>query len=174
MAITGTGNYFEDFVVGDVYEHPRGRTVTNFDNYAITHMSLNTAQAHFNRDYVIKSTNGQFRERIAVGPSTIALVVGMTSEDMSENAFMDVGYTGIRLPNPVYAGDTLYASSEVLELRDDPNRSDAGIMRYRFTGKNTDAKVVCEGERTISVKKRIAWADRDGNTKTAQPQRSTT
>lgn len=168
MAITGNGNYFEDFVVGDVYEHQRGRTITNFDNYAITHMSLNTAQAHFNRDYVEKTTKGQFRERIAVGPSTIAMVVGMTSEDMSENAFMDVGYTGIRLPNPVYAGDTLYASSEVLELRDDPARSDAGLMRYKFTGKNTDGKLVCEGERTVLVKKRAAWAKADGNAGAAQ------
>jgi len=163
MGWTGSGNYFEDFTVGDVYEHPRGRTVTNFDNYAITHLSLNTAQAHFNLDFVVRNTGGQFRERIAVGPSTIALVVGMTTEDMGENAFLDVGYTGIRLPNPVYAGDTLYAQSEVLELREHPTRSDAGLLRYRFIGTNAEGKRVCEGERTLLVKKRAAWAARDGN-----------
>lgn len=168
MGMTGTGNYFEDFKVGDVYEHQRGRTVTNFDNYAITHMSLNTAQAHFDRDYSTRAMGGRFRERIVVGPCTIALVVGMTSQDMSENAFMDIGYTAIRLPNPVFAGDTLYAKSEVLEVRDDDKRPDAGVLRYRFTGINSDGKIVAEGERTVLVKKRTVWTVVDGNAELAQ------
>jgi acyl dehydratase len=174
MAITGTGNYFEDFKVGDVYEHPRARTVTNFDNYAVTHLSLNTAQAHFDLDYSRKALDGRFRERIVVGPCTIALVVGMTSEDMSENAFMDLGYTAIRLPSPVFAGDTLYAKSEVLELRDDEPSGDAGVMRYRFTGFNSEGKMVAEGERTVLLKKRAAWAAADGNAEATQRSGSKT
>ena len=82
---------------------------------------------------------------------------------MGENAFMDVAYTGIRLPTPVYAGDTLAAQSEVLEVREHESRNDAGLMRYRFTGTNQDGKVVCQGERTLLIKKRSAWAERDGN-----------
>lgn len=162
MAITGTGNYFEDFTIGDVYEHTRGRTVTNFDNYAITHQSLNTAQAHFNLE-LSKQAMGGLPERLVAGPCTIALVVGLTSEDMSENALLDVGYTAIRLPNPVFSGDTLTASSEVLELRDDPERTDVGLMRYRFTGFNQHGKVVAEGERTVRVKRQAAWAEVDGH-----------
>jgi len=163
MGITGSSNYFEDFTVGDVYEHVRGRTVTNFDNYAVTHMSLNTAQSHFNLERA-KDVLGGLPERIVAGPCTIALVVGLTSQDMSENAFMDIGMTGLRLSTPVFAGDTLYARSEVLELSDDAHRNDAGVMRYRFTGTNQKGKVVAQGERIVLLKKRVAWAKRDGNT----------
>jgi acyl dehydratase len=163
MAITGSGNYFEDFQVGDVYEHVRGRTVTHMDNALVTHMTMNTMQAHFNLPYAREMLGGQFAERLVVGPCTIAIVVGLTSEDMSENAFMDLGMTGIRLPNPVYAGDTLYAKSEVLEVRGGEDRSDAGVVRYRFTGWKDGGVIVVEGERTIRVKTRAAWAKADGN-----------
>ena len=153
--------YFEDFSVGDVYEHSRARTVTNFDNYAVTHMSLNTAQAHFNLPYSQAAPELRLQERIVAGPCTIGLVVGLTSQDMSENAFMDIGLTGLRLPNSVFSGDTLYARSEVLTLEQDPDRSDTGIMRYRFTGTNQDGKIVAEGERIVRLKKRKAWETRD-------------
>ena len=163
MGITGTGNYFEDFQVGDAFEHVRGRTVTNMDNYLVTHMTMNTAQAHFNLPYAQQMMGGAFVERLVVGPCTIAIVVGLTSEDMSENAFMDLGMTGIGLPNPVFAGDTLYARSDVLEVRASEERPDAGIVRYRFTGWKDGGTPVVEGERTILVKKRASWAPADGN-----------
>jgi acyl dehydratase len=163
MPITGSGNYFEDFRVGDVYEHVRGRTVTHMDNYLVTHMSMNTAQAHFNLPYAREMLGGHFPERLVVGPCTIAIVIGLTSEDMSENAFLDLGLTGIRLPHPVFAGDTLHARSEVLEVSDGAARPDAGVVRYRFTGVKDGGVVVVEGERTILVKKRAAWARRDGH-----------
>ncbi len=163
MGITGGGNYFESFQVGDVYVHARGRTVTNLDNYWVTHMTQNTAQAHFNVDNAKKMLGGAFHERLVLGPATIAIVVGLTSEDMSENAFMDLGMTGLKLPNPVFAGDTLHARSEVIETRDCETRPDAGIVRYRFTGLKDGDTVVAQGERTILVKKRAYWARADGN-----------
>jgi itaconyl-CoA hydratase len=163
MGITGTGNYFEDFRQGDVVEHVRGRTVTNMDNYLVTHLTMNTAQAHFNLDYARQMMDSAFAERLVVGPCTIAIVVGLTSEDMSENAFVDLGMTAIKLPNPVFAGDTLHAKSEVLETRESDVRPDAGVVRYRFTGWKGDGKAVVEGERTVLVKKRAYWAARDGN-----------
>jgi itaconyl-CoA hydratase len=158
---SNVATYFEDFAVGDIYEHSRGRTVTDFDNYSITHMSLNTAQAHFNLPYSQQLLDGRFRERIVVGLCTIGIVVGLTSQDMSENAFMDIGLTGIRLHNPVFAGDTLHARSEVLSVEEDPMRSDTGIMRYRFSATNQDGKPVAEGERTVRLKKRSSWGERD-------------
>lgn len=159
MAITGSSNYFEDFAVGEVYEHVRGRTVTHFDNYTVTHMSMNTAQPHFNLEHSLRLMDGAFPERLVAGPCTIGIVIGLTTQDMSENAFMDLGLTAIKLPSPVFAGDTLYARSEVLELRDSPDRPDAGVMRYRFTGHKADGKVVAEGERIVLLKKRSHWAD---------------
>ena len=97
MGITGSGNYFDGFQVGDVFEHVRGRTLTNMDHYLITHMSMNTAQAHFNIDSSRTMLGGAFAERLFLGPGTSAIVVGLTSEDMSENAFMDLGFTAIKL-----------------------------------------------------------------------------
>lgn len=153
------GTYFEDFSVGEVYEHLRGRTVTNQDNYALTHLSMNTAHAHFDIEYSRSALDGRFTERIVAGPCTLGLVVGLTAQDMSENAFMDVSMTALRLPHPVFAGDTLRAKSEVLAVEDD--RSDSGLMRYRFSATNQNGKTVAEGERTVRLKKRIAWANRD-------------
>jgi len=163
MSMTGNTNYYEDFATGQVYEHVRGRTVLHFDNYAVTHMSMNTAQAHFNVEYSRQMMDGAFPERLVAGPCTIAIVIGLTTEDMSENAFMDLGLTALKLPAPVFAGDTLYARSEVLEVRDSPDRPDAGVMRYRFTGHKADGKVVAEGERIVLLKKRSHWAKADGN-----------
>ena len=144
---SSVATYFEDFAAGDVYEHSRGRTVTNFDNYAITHMSMNTAQAHFNLPYSLKALDGRFQERIVVGPCTIGI--------------MDIGLTGIKLHHPVFAGDTLYARSDVLSLQEDNDRSDTGVMRYRFTATNQDGKLIAEGKRTVRLKKRAAWEARD-------------
>lgn len=155
------GLYFEDYMVGDLFEHSRGRTVTNFDNYAVTHLSMNTAEAHFNLDYSRKVLDGTFRERIVAGPCTIGIVIGLTAQDMTENALLDLGMTGLRLKKPVFADDTLRATSEVLDLQPDAAREDVGVLRYRFTGINQDNDVVAEGERTVQIKRRSHWAERD-------------
>jgi itaconyl-CoA hydratase len=155
------GLFFEDFAAGDIFEHSRGRTVTHYDNYAITHLSMNTAEAHFNLVYSQALMDGSLRERIVAGPCTIGIVIGLTNQDMGENAFADIGMTALKLHRPVFADDTLHARSEVLEIRDDPERSDAGIVRYRFVGTNQDGNTVAEGERTLLVKKRTAWEGRD-------------
>lgn len=160
MAITGRDNYFESFALGDVYDHARGRTVTNWDNYALTHLSMNTASAHFDLHLSTTVMDGRFKERLVAGPCTLNIIVGLTTEDMSENAFMDVAMTGIRLPAPVFQGDTLYARSEVLELTDS-ERPDAGLMRYAFTGRNQDDVIVAQGERTVLVKRASHWAEHD-------------
>lgn len=160
MGITGAGNYFEDFRVGQVFRHGRGRTVSELDNYLITLMTLNTAQAHFNRDYVARLMDGAFPERLVMGAVTMAICIGLSSEDVSENAIADLGYTAIAFPNPVFHGDTLYAETEVLEVKD-ADRPDAGVVRCRVTGWNQDGKTVFVGERTFLVKKRAHWLERD-------------
>lgn len=157
--LTSSDSYFEDFQVGDRYEHVRGRTVDNYDNYFITHVTMNTAQGHFNLDYMKSAMAGHFTERLVMGGATTSIVIGLTSEDMSENAFLDLAITDIKLKSPVYQGDTLYASSEVLELSDSIDRPDAGIVRYRFTGRKADGTEVVSGIRTILVKRRAYWSE---------------
>jgi itaconyl-CoA hydratase len=163
MAYTATGSYFEELRVGDTFEHARGRTVTQADNLAATHGTLNTAQAHFDLHYSTSMMDGAFTERLVMGGLTLAIVVGLTSADLSENALGDLALTAVRFPNPVYPGDTLYASSEVLRVADFPDRPDAGLVEYRFTGYKDDGSTVVEGVRTILVKRRSAFGERDGN-----------
>lgn len=163
MAYTSPDSYWEDFRVGDVYQHVRGRTVSNEDNLAITHLTLNTAQGHFNLDYMSGLMDGVFSERLVMGAVNLAIIVGLTSEDMSENAMAEVGMTEIRLKNPVYREDTLYATSEVVDVSDS-DREDTGLMTYRFTGRKADGTEVATGLRTVLLKRRRHWAEKDGDT----------
>ncbi|PCJ22062.1 MAG: acyl dehydratase [Gammaproteobacteria bacterium] len=149
-ALTRNDNYFEDFKIGDVMKHARGKTVGDMENVLVTHMVMNTAQAHFN-EHSMKDT--RFEQRIVFGGCTAALVVGLTSQDTSENALMDLGMDKIRFKSPVFHGDTLYAYTEVLQLQD-AHRDDAGVVLFRHWGVNQDQTVVFEGERRVLIKRR--------------------
>lgn len=161
MPLTGTQNYFEDFAPGQVFQHDRGRTMTEMDNVLITHLSTNTASSHFNVEFMKNYSFGKSSERLVNGTVTISLVVGLTSQDISENAVADLGYTGIRLSAPVFHGNSLRAESEILRVEESPSRPDCGIIHYRFRGHNEKGEEVVAGERTILVKKRQYWAERD-------------
>ncbi len=151
--LTGENNYFEDFQVGDVYAHARGKTVTEMDNVLITNLVLNTAQGHFN-EHRMQST--PFGRRIVFGGVTAALVVGLAMEDTGENALAELGLDRVRFVKPVFHGDTLYAYSQVLE-KADSDRPDAGIVRFKHWGLNQNGEVVFEAERTVLVKRRSHW-----------------
>ena len=154
MGITGENNYYEDFVVGDKYIHPRGRTVTEMDNVMVTHMTMNTAEGHFNEDKMKKWVVGKFGgQRVVMGGFTISLVLGLTSEDLSENALGEVLLDKIRLPTPVYHGDTLYAESEVLGKEEAQDHPGAGVVHFKIMGKNQRGEPVFEGERKVLIKK---------------------
>jgi acyl dehydratase len=161
MPLTGTRNYFEDFAPGQVFHHDRGRTMTEMDNVLITHLSTNTAASHFDLEYMKRFAFGSFPERLVNGTVTISLVVGLTSQDISENAVADLGYTGIRLSTPMFHGNSLRAESEILKVEDYSARPDCGLVHYRFRGFNEKGQEVVVGERTILVKKRQHWAERD-------------
>jgi acyl dehydratase len=150
-SLTGRGNYFEDFNVGDVYEHARGKTVGEIDNVLITNLVMNTAQAHFNEHLMESSPQ---KHRITFGGVTASLVIGLAMEDTGENALTELGLDKIRFRTPVYHGDTLYAFTEVLAKQDAPDgRSDAGEVRFRHWGTNQNGQVVFEGERRVLVKR---------------------
>ena len=145
------GRYFEDFVVGDIYEHRPGRTITQQDNIWFTLLTMNTHPLHFDEVYAKAS---EFGKTIVASPLTVALLVGMSVSDVSQKAVANLGWKEIRMTHPVYPGDTLYAESEVLDKRESESRPTAGIVSVRTTGKNQDGVVVCVFDRTILVSKR--------------------
>jgi itaconyl-CoA hydratase len=145
------GRYFEDFAVGDVYEHRPGRTVTQADNTWFTLLTMNTHPLHFDEEYGKAS---EFGRCLVASPLTLAILVGMSVTDVSQKAIANLGWREIRLPAPVFPGDTLYAESEVLEARESQSRPTAGLVTVRTSGRNQHGVVVCTFERTILVAKR--------------------
>ena len=145
------GRYYEDFTVGDTYEHRPGRTITATDNTWFTLLTMNTHPLHFDEEYA-RAT--EFGRTIVCSPLTVALMVGMSVSDVSQKAIANLGWREIRLTHPLYAGDTLYAESTVLETRDSKSRPEAGLVTVATTGRNQGGTVVCTFERTILVARR--------------------
>ncbi len=145
------GRYWEDFTVGDVYEHRPGRTITQTDNIWFTLLTMNTHPLHFDEEY---ARHSEFGRCLVSSPFTVALLVGMSVTDVSQKAIANLGWTDIKLTHPVFAGDTLYAESEVLGKRESKSRPDAGIVSVRTIGKNQSGDVVCSFDRTILVQRR--------------------
>ncbi|BCZ90693.1 MaoC family dehydratase [Thermus thermophilus] len=147
-----SGRFYEDFEVGQVIEHPLGRTVTQADNIWFTLLTLNTNPIHFDQVYASKT---EFGRPLVDSTFTLALVTGLSVADISQNA-INLGWDKVRLPHPVFEGDTIYAKSEVLEKRESRSRPHMGIVRVKTTGYNQEGKIVIEFERTIMVYKRNA------------------
>lgn len=155
------GRFFEDFEEGDVYEHPLGRTVTSTDNSWFTLLTQNTARIHFDHHYAAQT---EFGRPLVNSTFTLALVTGQSVIDVSQNVFANLGWDEVRLPNPVFEGDTIYSSSEVVRKRESRSRPDVGIVTVRTTGVNQDDKPVITFERSVMVYKRGCGPDpgRDG------------
>jgi acyl dehydratase len=145
------GRCFEDFVVGDVYEHRPGRTIGEADNIWFTLLTMNTHPLHFDADYAARS---EFGRPLVNSALTVAIVTGQTVSDISQKAIANLGWKEIRLTAPVFVGDTLYAESEVLEKRESRSRPTQGIVTVRTIGRKQDGTVVIEMERTMLVPKR--------------------
>jgi itaconyl-CoA hydratase len=145
------GRFYEDFNVGDTYEHRPGRTITETENTWFTLLTMNKHPLHFDAEY---AKHSEFGRCIVASPFTVSLIVGMSVSDVSQKAIANLGWTDIKLTHPVFAGDTLYAESEVLDKRESKSRPDAGIVSVRSTGKNQDGAVVCTFDRTMLVQRR--------------------
>jgi itaconyl-CoA hydratase len=145
------GRYFEDFAVGDVYEHRPGRTITQADNTWFTLLTMNTHPLHFDEEYAKAS---EFGRCVVASPLTLAILVGMSVTDVSQKAIANLGWKEIRLPHPVFAGDTLYAESAVTDRRESRSRPEAGLVSVHTIGRNQHGAVVCEFDRTILVARR--------------------
>jgi len=145
------GRVYEDFEVGDIYPHPLGRTITTADNIWFTMMTQNTNPIHFDHEYA-KGT--EFGRPLVNSTFTLALVTGQSVTDISQNVMANLGWDKVRLPHPVFEGDTIYSRTEVLEARESQSRPNVGIVRVKTTGFNQDSVTVIEYERTIMVYKR--------------------
>lgn len=155
-SLTSKNNYFEDFEIGQVIKHARGKTMEPLENVLFTNLTMNTAQGHFNEDLMKLTPYGQ---RLSYGGANFSIVMGLASEDCCENALAELGMDNIKLTNPVFHGDTLYAYTEVLEIKD-ADRDDAGEIRFKHYGFNQDDKQIFEGERRVLLKRRSHWADK--------------
>ena len=147
------GRFFEDFEVGDIYKHPLGRTVSEADNTWFTLLTMNTNQMHFNAEYASRS---EFGRPLVVSTLTLAIAVGQSVTDVTQNAFANLGWDNVRLPAPVFAGDTLWSESLVVSKRESASRPDAGIVTVHTRTVNQDAVEVCSFDRTFYVHRRGA------------------
>ena len=151
--LTSHDNYFEDFAVGAVYKHCRGKTITLLENVLITNLVMNTAQGHFN-EHEMKST--PWRTTLSYGGVNFSMVLGLASQDCVENALEELALDNIRLSKPVIHGDTLYAYTEVLS-KSDGAREDAGVVEFRHYGVNQRDEVVAQVDRRALIKRRSHW-----------------
>lgn len=147
------GRFFEDFAVGDVYRSSLGRTVTETDNIWFTNLTMNTNQMHFNREWAART---EFGQPLVVSTFTLALVLGLSVRDTSENAAANLGWTDIKLPKPVFVGDTLWAETKVTGVRESRSRPSVGIVSIVTRGINQRREVVIEFARSFMVFKRGA------------------
>jgi itaconyl-CoA hydratase len=146
-----TGRVFEDFEVGDVYEHPLGRTVIAADNIWFTCLTMNTNPIHFDAEYASRT---EFGKPLVNSCFTLALVTGQSVTDLTVNAVANLGWDEVKLPHPVFEGDTIRSKSEVLEIRESKSRPTAGIVRVKTTGMNQQGVPVIEFTRTFLIWKR--------------------
>lgn len=144
------GRFFEDFHSGDVLRHPMGRTITPADNIWFTLLTMNQNPIHLDRAY---AEHTEFGRPLVNSTLTLAIVTGLSVADLSQNA-VNLGWERVRLPAPLFEGDTLYARTEVLETRPSRSRPGMGVVRARSEGFKQDGTVVLECERAVLVYRR--------------------
>ena len=150
------GRYLEDFKVGDVYEHRPGRTITESDNTWFTLITMNQHPVHFDKAYAAKS---EFGKPLVNSALTLSVVAGMSVSDVSQKAIANLGWDKIKLTAPVFVGDTIYAESEVLEVRESKSRPTQGIVTVKTTGKTSEGLVFLTYERSVLIPKRDHGVD---------------
>ena len=155
------GRYYEDFHVGDIYEHRPAKTVTEYDNHLFTLLTLNTHPMHFDAEFAKAS---EFKRNLVVSPYTLALLIGMSVTDCSQKAVANLGMDDVKFTAPVFAGDTIYGESEVLAKRESKSRPGDGIVTILTRGFNQDGTMVCTFRRNMLIpQKGNAVEDKVGN-----------
>jgi acyl dehydratase len=146
-----TGRLFEDFTVGDIYYHPFGKTVTEADNQMYTLMTQNVSKTHVDRNYAAGTS---YKLPLVNSTFTLALVTGQSTMDLSMNVFANLGWDEVRMPAPVFEGDTIYSRSKVLAVRESDSRPTMGVVTVATEGFNQDGKIVVSFKRTFMIYKK--------------------
>lgn len=162
-----TGRYFDDFAPGDVFRSSIGRTVTETDNVWFTCLTMNSNQAHFNTVFAEKTDYGR---PLVNSCFTLALITGLTVADTSQNG-VNLEWSKVVMPNPVFVGDTLWAETEVVETRPSASRPGWGIVTVRTRGINQRGEVVLEFRRLFMLPRREHAAGIDVMPATAEQWR---
>lgn len=151
------GLYYDDFEVGDVYEHRPGRTITDADNTQFSLLTMNYHPLHCDAHFASQT---EFGKMLINSGLTIAIVLGMTVPEVSGQAIANLGFQDIKLLAPVFSGDTIYAESEVLAKRPSKSRPGQGIVTVRTKGLRQDGVVFMTFERSALIRSR---ADAEAN-----------
>ena len=155
-----SGLYFEDFEVGDVFEHRPGRTITNTDNIWMTLLTMNVQPVHFDAEFAART---EWKKLLVDSTFTLALLTGMSVRTVSAKVVANLGWDKVRATAPVFAGDTLYAESTVLSKRESKSRPTQGIVRVLTRGVNQNGVEVMSFERTMLIYKQGHSPEADAN-----------
>lgn len=166
---TRRGRYFDELVVGDIYQHRPARTVTEADNLLFTTMTMNTQSLHLDADYASRTEFG----RILVNSLfTMSTVVGLSVADLTEGTTIaNLGFAEIVFPAPVFVGDTLLAETEVASCRESSSRPGHGVVEFLHRGLNQRGEIVCRARRSALILSEAAAVARDAVTSLAHDVR---
>jgi acyl dehydratase len=143
------GKYLDELIVGDVYEHRPGRTVTEADNVLFTTLTMNTQSLHLDAAF---SQTQEFGQRLVNSLFTMSTVVGLSVADLTEGTTVaNLGFSDIRFPSPVFIGDTLTAETEIIDKRLSTSRPGQGVVTFEHRGRNQRGETVCTARRAALV-----------------------
>ena len=145
------GNYFEDFVEGEIISHAASKTIFESDNNLFSLLTMNHHPVHLNLDFVKSHQHGKI---LVVGTLVFSLVVGMTVPDISGKAIANLEYESVTHLNPVFINDTIYAKTEVLSKRTSASKPDRGIVYVETTAYNQNQEPVLSFRRKVLIPKR--------------------
>jgi acyl dehydratase len=152
------GRYLEEFEVGEVYRHWPAKTVTEAEDHLFCLLTMNHHPLHVNDVYASQSQQGR---NVVAGPYVYSLVFGMTVADVSGKAIANLATDDLSHPAPVFHGDTLYAESEVLEVRPSSSKPDRGVVRVHTRAFKQDGTLVAEFKRAVLVPRSPQAIERD-------------
>lgn len=157
-SLTSPNTFVEDYSIGQQFRHARGKTVGELENVLLTNLVMNTASAHFDEHVMQGHPLGQ---RVVFGGVTASVVIGLASQDVSENCVAELGLDRMRLQVPVIHGDTLYAYTEITGV--DIDQPDSGVVRCHHWGLNQRGETVFETDRTLRVRRRTPVGQESGS-----------